>query len=435
MINKQSNKNRSFKKLNDSILNNTNKYLDKSEDKNAGVEGLKLSLNKSYTVNQLFKRKRIKIILNNIKSDPNTFTIIFKDRLENILSTFKSIISKNEKKYGVIALIILILFAFLFQILLTFGSISSVIGNSMLSSSFLSEESILIAINQSYSTKELNLENQIIRVRENYPNYDEYIIKQNDYIGHDTYMLLSYFTAKFGEIANLSDVEYEIKNLFKEVYDLKYGRETETHYDSKGKPYEYRKLILTLNKNNMDEIIRNKFKRHENNLKHYEMLLESKGNMIDLFGENGQGLIPSGISSIYDFHIGGGIFPPPDPLHIASLNGGYAGQCTWYVYNRFSQLGSPIKHSPMGNGGQWAGYAEYYGYEVTRIARSGTAMCFPNGVFGASRNYGHIAFVEKVNEDGSVIVSEMNIIGEFIISVRTIPKEYASICYFINFGL
>ena len=62
-------------------------------------------------------------------------------------------------------------------------------------------------------------------------------------------------------------------------------------------------------------------------------------------------------------------------------------------------------------------------------------MCFPSGVGGASRNYGHIAFVEKVNEDGSVVVSEMNIKGEFVISTRTIPKEVASKCYFIDFGL
>lgn len=432
-IKKISNNKLNFKKLNNAILNNRSKYLDKSEDENTGVEGLKLTLNKSYSVNELFKRRRVKSKLRNSKRNITKFN--FKDRAVSVLNTFKNIAIKDGKKYGVIALIILILFAFLFQLSTTFGSISSLLGNSMLSSSFLSEEPMLIAINQSYSTRELNLENEILRVKENNPGYDEYVINQKDTIGHDTYMLLSYFTARFGEITNLSYVEHEIENLFREIYELKYETEKKIYYDSEGNAYEYRKLILTMNKNDMDKIIRKKFEVYEDNLKHYEMLLESKGNMKDLFGESGQGLIPSEVSTVYDFYVGGGIFPPPDSTHIARLNGGYAGQCTWYVYNRFSQLGSPIKHSPMGNGGEWAGYAEHYGYEVTKIARAGTAICFPRGVAGASRNYGHIAFVEKVNEDGSLVISEMNIIGEFIISVRTISKESASMCYFINFGL
>ena len=112
---------------------------------------------------------------------------------------------------------------------------------------------------------------------------------------------------------------------------------------------------------------------------------------------------------MYDFDVSGGNFPPPDPNHVASLNGGYPGQCTWYVYNRFSQLGKPIQHSPMGNGGEWAFYVQNYGYSVSRVARAGTAISFPPGVVGSSEEYGHIAFVEKVNADGSVVISEMNV--------------------------
>ena len=315
------------------------------------------------------------------------------------------------------------------------GGLFSNFNNGILSTTYLSEEPMLIAMNQSYSTRELNLENNLNRIRENYPGYDEYIINKQDEIGHDTHVLLSYLTSRFGNVQNLSDVEGEIERLFNEVYLVEYREETETRYDSDGNPYVYKKLIVTVTKNDMDKIIREKFKNSPDNLKHYEMLLESKGNMTYLFGDDGLGIKPDGVSNIYDFNLDGGIFPPPDPKHIASLNGGYAGQCTWYIYNRFSQLGKPIKYYPMGNGGEWAGYAQRYGYNVSRVSRAGTAMCFPSGVGGASRNYGHIAFVEKVNEDGSVVVSEMNIKGEFIISTRTIPKEVASKCYFIDFGL
>ena len=417
-------------------------YLKSESEENDGVKGAEKTLDlNSKTLDGLkdyqrkaLKRKRMKSQMYK-RYKEGIVKESFKDRLVSIIREVKKVIVKNTKKVSIGVLSILILFVFIFQMSSILGGLFSNFNNGILSTTYLSEEPMLIAMNQSYSTRELNLENSLNRIRENYPGYDEYIINKQDEIGHDTHVLLSYLTSRFGNVQNLSDVEGEIERLFNEVYLVEYREETETRYDSDGNPYVYKRLIVTVKKNDMDKIIREKFKDSPDNLKHYEMLLESKGNMGYLFGNDGLGIKPDGVSNIYDFNLDGGIFPPPDPKHIASLNGGYAGQCTWYIYNRFSQLGKPIKYSPMGNGGEWAGYAQRYGYNVSRVSRAGTAMCFPSGVGGASRNYGHIAFVEKVNEDGSVVVSEMNIKGEFIISTRTIPKEVASKCYFIDFGL
>ena len=412
-------------------------YLKSESEENDGVKGAEKTLDISSTTlehqRKVLKRRRMKSQMRNYRN--KVVKESFKDRVISIVREIKKVIVKNTKKVSIGVLSIFILFIFIFQMSSILGGLFSNFNNGILSTTYLSEEPMLIAMNQSYSTRELNLENNLNRIRENYPGYDEYIINKQDEIGHDTHVLLSYLTSRFGNVQNLSDVEGEIERLFNEVYLVEYREETETRYDSDGNPYVYKKLIVTVTKNDMDKIIREKFKNSPDNLKHYEMLLESKGNMTYLFGDDGLGIKPDGVSNIYDFNLDGGIFPPPDPKHIASLNGGYAGQCTWYIYNRFSQLGKPIKYYPMGNGGEWAGYAQRYGYGVSRVSRAGTAMCFPSGVGGASRNYGHIAFVEKVNEDGSVVVSEMNIKGEFIISTRTIPKEVASKCYFIDFGL
>lgn len=35
--------------------------------------------------------------------------------------------------------------------------------------------------------------------------------------------------------------------------------------------------------------------------------------------------------------------------------------------------------------------------------------------------YGHVAYVERVNLDGSILISEMNYIAPYITSTRTIP--------------
>lgn len=105
----------------------------------------------------------------------------------------------------------------------------------------------------------------------------------------------------------------------------------------------------------------------------------------------------------------------PNPSKETS-SGGYpgnayaAGQCTWYVYNRFYQLGKTIP-AYLGNGGQWGASASAQGYNTTSTPKAGYAASFPAGVAGAAAPYGHVAFVEYVNPDGSFLVSEMNMNG------------------------
>ena len=50
---------------------------------------------------------------------------------------------------------------------------------------------------------------------------------------------------------------------------------------------------------------------------------------------------PAAQTSSYTYTAGGG-FPAVDPSFRASLNGGYFGQCTYYVFNRMAQVGTPI---------------------------------------------------------------------------------------------
>lgn len=132
---------------------------------------------------------------------------------------------------------------------------------------------------------------------------------------------------------------------------------------------------------------------------------------------------------------GGGNFAAIDPSYVAALNGGYPGQCTWYVYNRLAYLGAPIKHMLMGNGGEWGHYGRVNGYSVSNTPKAGTAVSWQGGEAGISTHYGHVAFVEKVNADGSILVSEMNYKGEFVISTRVVSAADALLGDYIDFGL
>lgn len=144
---------------------------------------------------------------------------------------------------------------------------------------------------------------------------------------------------------------------------------------------------------------------------------------------------PAGNTSSSSSHVAGGGFAEINPSYVAAINGGYPGQCTWYVYNRLAYLGAPIKHWRMGNGGEWGYYGRLNGYSVTNTPKAGTAVSWQGGEAGISTHYGHVAFVEKVYADGSILVSEMNMKGEFIISTRHVSAAEARLGDYIDVGL
>lgn len=379
----------------------------------------------------------------------------FRDRIkEEVIKILNQFVQYITTKWKSMLVLVLAVFSLLTVVYsnsqFMFGVLSSV-SYQLTTTSYLSSEEMLIALNHIFSTYELTLSNQLTRLKESKPGYDEYIVKGREQIGHDPHVLLAYLTARFGEIKDQASVEPAMRQLFEQMYHVSYQEEKEIRYrtvkeevlDTSGKktivekrvPYLYRKLVATVSKKDIDGLVHEIFASKPHNLEHYKILRESKGNLEASF-PSGTGIsLPGNVSSVYDVNLTGGNFPPPNPSHVAALNGGYPGQCTWYVYNRFSQLGKPIQHSPMGNGGEWAFYATKYGYPVSREARAGTAVCMPPTVPYADPTYGHIAFVERVNPDGSIVISEMNVKGEFVISTGYLPREMAAQCYYINFGL
>jgi len=97
----------------------------------------------------------------------------------------------------------------------------------------------------------------------------------------------------------------------------------------------------------------------------------------------------------------GGSFP------VRSGNRFSFGYCTWYVYNR--------RAVPwLGNAWEWFGQAQSYGFATGQTPRVGAIMVTWESSFG------HVAYVEAVNADGSYEVSEMNFVRWDVIDYRTI---------------
>ncbi|XP_022835380.1 uncharacterized protein LOC111362860 [Spodoptera litura] len=129
--------------------------------------------------------------------------------------------------------------------------------------------------------------------------------------------------------------------------------------------------------------------------------------------------------------IAGGDFEPFDNVNHDSGNSYAAGNCTQFVYNRIIQLGGYVDLD-MGNGADWGATGRVRGYEVSNTPKAGTAVSFAPGVLGADPDYGHVGFVERVNEDGSILISEMNAVGLGIISTRTIPAGFGSMLTYVT---
>lgn len=95
------------------------------------------------------------------------------------------------------------------------------------------------------------------------------------------------------------------------------------------------------------------------------------------------------------------------------LGGPYgAGQCTqWAWYNRQDLP------SNLGNANMWASRAAAMGYVVNRTPSAGAVFQTSSGW------YGHVGYVESVNGDGSIVVTEMNYGVNYRVIRSTIPAS------------
>jgi surface antigen len=132
-------------------------------------------------------------------------------------------------------------------------------------------------------------------------------------------------------------------------------------------------------------------------------------NDIELTGlkANEQILIPNGqqpaAPAVVSF--GGGFGTGPAVAVYGAYNGYDYGFCTWYVAKHRADVGNPLPQN-LGNASTWDDRAAAMGLLVNKTPAVGAA------VVTSQSGAGHVAFVEAVNADGSIWVSEMNSYGQ-----------------------
>ena len=238
----------------------------------------------------------------------------YRERIKNGL---KKSLAKGSKKFaefikerGKKIVFLILLVAGTFFMLFQAGSMVMNIGtgtvSDTISTTYLSSEETLRNINQEFSSLEQGLQEEMESVEESHQGYDEYIINGKEKISHNVHELLSYITSRYGVVKEVSEISGELQQLFKQIYTLTYKEEIEIRYktvtssytdeagneqsESHEEAYEYKKLIVNLEKREPDDIIREIFKPYPGNLAHYEALLATKGNMEAVFGSGNENL-------------------------------------------------------------------------------------------------------------------------------------------------
>ena len=70
-----------------------------------------------------------------------------------------------------------------------------------------------------------------------------------------------------------------------------------------------------------------------------------------------------------------------------------------------------------GDAKHWANKAKKQGYTVNENPTKGSILHYPKG------KHGHVAYVEQVNNDGSLIVSDMNFRKPYEITTRFVDVD------------
>ncbi|MBJ8349042.1 GBS Bsp-like repeat-containing protein [Streptococcus zalophi] len=84
------------------------------------------------------------------------------------------------------------------------------------------------------------------------------------------------------------------------------------------------------------------------------------------------------------------------------------GQCTFYVYNRIRETHGLSVYRWLGNGQDWVNSLTSQGWHRSNQPSVGAVLSVKGGHDYTLPQYGHVAFVEHVNPDGSFLISELN---------------------------
>ena len=193
----------------------------------------------------------------------------------------------------IIAIAALLLFIMVSVGLSSCGAMFSGSMNSVLGTSYTSEDSDLVAVENNYAALENGLQSEIDAIESTHPGYDEYRYDL-DSIGHNPHELASYLTA-FLQSYTPQSAQAELERIFAMQYTLTLTEEVEIRYRTETStdpetgettteevPYEYYILNVKLTNKLISELAEELLTPQQ--LEMYRVYLETSGNKPLIFG-------------------------------------------------------------------------------------------------------------------------------------------------------
>ena len=193
----------------------------------------------------------------------------------------------------IIAIAALLLFIMVSVGLSSCGAMFSGSMNSVLGTSYTSEDSDLVAVENNYAALENGLQSEIDAIESTHPGYDEYRYDL-DSIGHNPHELASYLTALLQSYTPQS-AQAELDRIFEKQYTLTLTEEVEIRYRTETStdpetgettteevPYEYYILNVKLTYKPISELAEELLTPQQ--LEMFHVYLETSGNKPLIFG-------------------------------------------------------------------------------------------------------------------------------------------------------
>ena len=193
----------------------------------------------------------------------------------------------------IIAIAALLLFIMVSVGLSSCGAMFSGSMNSVLGTSYTSEDSDLVAVENNYAALENGLQSEIDNIESTHPGYDEYRYEL-DSIGHNPHELASYLTALLQSYTPQS-AQAELDRIFEKQYTLTLTEEVEIRYRTETStdpetgettteevPYEYYILNVKLTNKPISSFVSELLTPQQ--LEMFHVYLETSGNKPLIFG-------------------------------------------------------------------------------------------------------------------------------------------------------
>ena len=235
----------------------------------------------------------------------------------------------------IIAIAALLLFIMVSVGLSSCGAMFSGSMNSVLGTSYTSEDSDLVATEQSYAAMENELQSEIDNIETTHSGYDEYRYDL-DTIGHNPHELASYLTALLQSYTPQS-AQAELKRLFGLQYTLTLTEEIEirTTTDEEGNEEEYEYRILNVKLTNKPIASLAEELLNPQQFEMFKVYLQTQGNKPLIFGGGSPDGSPSEDLSGVEF-VNGTRPGNPEFMELAKQQVGNVGgypYWSWYGFN------------------------------------------------------------------------------------------------------